>query len=210
MPNFKTLNGKGDLVLDYPNKMCYSDITYRSIPETVQTIVLYETSLKIQDPKPWITLITKMGFPVEYRYEKNYHTFIINLDNYEYKVHLTSTLTLIRYLFEGYGYQIIENTFRFIDKFNLEPFKALLMAECLEKNGNTNHKLTTGAYIKFIDKAEVFQNFTNYVKVRDVLSLDIRSHFGPVNTSWMDKRLPCKNLEGVRTLIDPKELLKLM
>jgi len=88
------------------NYACFSPITYEKLPEEAVRIVVTHPLALIPYSKEiierYIKDLNEFGFPVSLDLTSDSARFIIDLKNYEYKIHLNSTLQLIRALYEKF------------------------------------------------------------------------------------------------------------
>lgn len=162
------------------NQPCYSDITYGTFSEKYEEIYTWQTLAQINysedKVKRWITDINEMGFPCSYEGIKEMvidcyftksacYVFKIQLKRYKFKAHLTSALTLIRYLMEDKIREFPKFYFKIMDLYpKLKKFRVMQMCHIYYKEvayPNTNHTLRGGNATKWITKKELFKRIAN-------------------------------------------------
>lgn len=157
------------LLMDFKNAACYIWVFRNPIPKKVTEIVCYQTQMYDGYDDyiiPFIKDINIMGFKCkyhgtdydEYGLDKKYHVFTLQVADYKWKHHLTSALTLIRYLFER-NHSFLEKYFEVKKEFPRIPaLHKLLLANNIEYHGD-GHSLYYGSQVKVFNKKELFAKF---------------------------------------------------
>lgn len=158
----KLLDSSHNIIENFRNRICFSDITYHRINKQTKFIVVYHSLKQIPYSKTiikqWIKELNILGFPcsVEFNKKEPLAEFTIRLSDYQKKIHVSITLQLIRYLTETYICRLPELYFQELDKLkvnNIVPsidkkYEILQNIHVLaDKNRkcyglNTNHTIT--------------------------------------------------------------------
>lgn len=186
--NYIEIDGK-KVIKDHQGAACYYSIMCGSICKETTELLLNQPDNTFCIPldmiQQWVDTINKCGFPCKYlgknhklakkyHIDENHHLFHIDIaDKYVLLSHLSSTLTLLRYMFEEIGFAAGIKEFYKIRKEvklkHISNFRNLLM--CFHyMSGNSNHMLhsTGGAYDRtFSTKKQVFDAFEKGPKIYD-------------------------------------------
>lgn len=142
---------------------CFYHITYGAIQKDVTKIILFHPREKVPykrvDIKRFIDDLNDMGFPCYYKLNNDKEIRIeLKLEDYKKKTHLTSTLTLLRCLWEGTQISTIpEAYFQILDKDKkVDKFIALQDAH-RQVMPYVGHVVTAKTNGNNIDKEEFFK-----------------------------------------------------
>lgn len=149
---------KNDKIIDgEKGYVCFSPITYSAIERSAKKINVYRELSVIPYSKKiierWVSELNELGFPCSVNFTPTIANFLVNLQDFEFKSHLTITLQLIRALFESYICYIPEVYFDLLESGEEKnKFFALQLAHKIvtspenygKLNGfpNTNHMVT--------------------------------------------------------------------
>lgn len=165
---FKTLDKDGNVIRDYTNQACFSDLTYYGISSAVKKIIIYNqkklTPYKFNAVKRWIKEINKLGFPCSCSENDETFEFTVNLDEYTWKAHLISTLMLIRALIEGGINKVPEFFLTAIDADpKIDKFQALQDAhkDSRMRYYNSNHMITYQGNGRNVDSKTLHERYKN-------------------------------------------------
>ena len=156
--------------MEYVGYPCFAPITYNVIPSTAKRILIWRDvatlPYKYDFCVRWIAELNKLGFPCSIcpALEENRVLFLVELADFQHKVHLNCTLQLVRFLTEIYICMIPDIYFNLLEKnTNLDPFHALQNANKMLSSYkettfyNSNHTCTCGNKIN-VTKEELFAN----------------------------------------------------
>jgi len=167
---FKLLDKNG-INIEEMDYVCFSPLTYGKIPENTDIILIirkknlipYDYSIQ----KRWISELNKLGFPCYINPENGENIeFLLKLKDFKYKSHLTSTLQLLRCLWETYICYIPELYFTEIKGLKLNLDKKFLILQDVHKKikkldyssfANTNHMVTSYRNKFNIDRKTLFK-----------------------------------------------------
>lgn len=95
----------GDKALDEHIKTyCYASIFNGSVPTDCTVIEVFhaptDIPYSIEDINRWVRILNDLGFPCIVTHDKDYVTFLVETRHYKHKLHILSTLMLIRTLIE--------------------------------------------------------------------------------------------------------------
>ncbi len=152
--SYRTLGPADAILAERPNDACFSSITYGLLPTDARKILIYRPLAQIPYALPtirrWIKELNALGFPCRARKAKepNVMHFIIDLKHYVHKLHINSTLQLIRCLFERGICYVPEYYFadsqddRFLALQQAHYSLAANTANFGDYPGNSNHTVT--------------------------------------------------------------------
>lgn len=149
---------------------CYSAITYEdAIKERSKNIWLFQNvnnlSFKEREIRRWLDDLNEMGFPNHFELLDNSYLVVrLDLAEFKGKIHLSSTLMLVRLIWENGS--ILDKYLMTMDEIpDGDKFSAMQQAHIdgvAVRKGyntlNTNHIVTTGSGGK-IDKEVLFKRF---------------------------------------------------
>lgn len=104
--SFKTLDKDLGIVESFDDSACFSGVTYQPISNRVKYVYVTRSMKWITYEKhiinKWIEELNDLGFPCAVEYDKNKQiaTFKLNIEHFKKKIHFSSTLSLIRCLWE--------------------------------------------------------------------------------------------------------------
>lgn len=153
--SFQLISKLDRVLKEEKDTSCFASITYSQIPASSKLILIPKSKSLIpysdEQINRWIETLNELKFPCSVRIGKNSVTFKIELKDYTYKLHLSSTLQLIRCLFET-GICIVPALYFYLlkqdpqkDHFILlqDAHRLLHAKECgIGFYGNTNHMCT--------------------------------------------------------------------
>lgn len=156
---YKCLDASGQLVKDFPNQACFSDIWYGVIPKNTDKIIVYRLLKSIPYDKEiirkYIGEINKFGFPCKVVLPKDIkdadNEFVeisLNIKLYKKKLHLLTTLTFIRTLFEQ-GICTLPDVYLQSIETNPEIDKFILFQEAHKNLGSSGGYANSGHMATF-------------------------------------------------------------
>src|SRR5688572_21640959 len=91
----------GDRALEtHHGAWCFATIFNGAIPKTCTSVEIYHPPAHIpysnESIERWIAAINKLGFPCTVSFEKDMVRFFTPTEKYKYKLHILSTMMLIR------------------------------------------------------------------------------------------------------------------
>lgn len=168
--SYYTINSFGRILQDYHRDHCFSAMSYDPIDKDADRLIVYHATLDCiyteEEVKRWVEDVSEMGFSIEYLGIDFHHSlpsyrFLLNFSDYRYKVHLTSALILLRYLFEDYIEVMPKHYFGLVEAApELDKFKLMQMVHIYlinEPYANTNHTLRRGAAFHLKSKESVWK-----------------------------------------------------
>ncbi len=173
--NYSCLDERGVAIFTNRNHYCFQELFSDSIPALTKTIVVYVnldcvpfSKLAI---KRFILIMNKAGFPCRRSYVMGQLLLECPLDGYKKKVHVLSTLTLFRMLFEPGISETLEILFWILDKAKAGKIKpdyvrAIADAHCkigyehLKFYVNSGHAVTFPSNGAVPSSEELFKRFS--------------------------------------------------
>ena len=162
--NYKLLSN-GKEIRNYFHINCFAAITQLSFSEEVNEIIIYPHIRELKNfteaqIKLWVKTLCLWGFPCRYiRKDAEYYYFSVNIKKLYSKVHLTSTLILLRYLWESEC--ILKKYFELREQSD-NKFKSMLKAhEYINGYINTNHTLRIGGKQRVTPHTEMLNRLKN-------------------------------------------------
>lgn len=206
--SWKLVDKNEKIISDTKNYQCFAPIASGTIPAATEKIIIYRpVNLIPYSPeiiKNFISDLNEMGFPcgVEFIYGAaptspassgapipiNSVEFPIELKNYKYKIHLFSTLSLIRCLFESWICLIPDIYFRFLDLEELknEPPGVSLNTK-FEKLQEAHFEITKNAPKETKEKIQAV--FSCYcVNSQHIVTFSCNSNKKPIPRDLLFKR----------------------
>jgi hypothetical protein len=102
--SYRELDEGGVVLEGHHNAACFASIFNGSIHKKSRVIELYHSLSLIPYDKPeierWVNIISEIGFPCTIKFDDKEAVFRLTLDNYQWKLHVLSTLMLLRLLME--------------------------------------------------------------------------------------------------------------
>lgn len=100
--NYRLMDGATTLE-DHPDAWCYASLFNGKVPDNCKTIEIYHPPAEIPYTKEsierWVKVLNDIGFPCSFEFGEMV-IFKVEIAAYKYKLHLLSTLMLIRNLIE--------------------------------------------------------------------------------------------------------------
>lgn len=169
--NNKVVKDKNNNPMEYVGYSCFAPITYNVIPSTVKRILIWRDiatlPYKYDFCVRWIAELNKLGFPCSIcpALEENRVLFLVELADFQHKVHVNCTLQLVRFLSETYLVYIPDLYFKILDEnTDIDAFQALQnackkLSEFQETSyKNTNHMITYEGNFGNVTREKFFNN----------------------------------------------------
>lgn len=176
--DFDIVDDKGEVIQEGREESCYADMTYGSVPKTTAKVVLYfndnykETPYSEKEVRRWVKDVRSWGFPFVYKginpdygYEIHMPIKTKRKEYYKNKLHFSSGLTLIRYLYEDRINRLPRKYFELCEEVGkgVDTFKAMQIAHSMLGCGaNTNHMLMCQEVSKVRSIEEVMPKVLSY------------------------------------------------
>jgi hypothetical protein len=131
---FWLLDVNGVVVSKHEPRICFGDIFQYSIPDNVESILVFKNKTKVPYDEDaivrWIDDISTMGFPCAFLGGNDYdYIWQLLVQDFDNKPQMMSVLSLIRLLYETNGCKIPQIYFQMIDKDpDIDRFEALQIA----------------------------------------------------------------------------------
>lgn len=191
--SWKLLNEAGKKIGGATEVPCFFEIAQRQIPKDVATIMVYHSKGLVpyndESIHRWIHDLNEIGFPCSMKENSLFnYKFLVRTADYEYKLHLVSTLMLIRALYE-YGINPVPD--RYFNLMDKDPgADKLIMLQRAHKSvgygGNTNHMVTFKNNGADLEKDMLFARFAaSGVRVFDNSGIQISSAWNGGNGGFV-------------------------
>lgn len=167
----------GNVLVEYKNAVCFSAVSYQSLPEGSYKFVLkvpYSiTPFGLKEIEKYYKLMDRLGFPMHVEFDKENNQFIcfLFIDDYDNnRLKFNSAITILRYVshspFQRIVYQFItgktprakaklfekfEKAHSFVGKFDAPFSNESKGYGGFEHMGNTNHSLKTQGTVLGMD-----------------------------------------------------------
>jgi hypothetical protein len=151
---FTTFDTEGNLLDDEKDSSCFSSLTYCPITPLMKSVVIKHSLSKIPYNNDiivsWIKDLNELGFPCSVVFDANDAFFTVKPKDFTKKLHFSSTLQLIRALYERYICYAPDIYFGLIsgekpmDKFEAIQIAHLKIGDYKESTlANWNHMITS-------------------------------------------------------------------
>jgi hypothetical protein len=170
--NYRAVGKGGKAIEDHPHAACFASFFNKSIPKDAVGIEFYgdRTLVPYSDESiaRWVKALNDLEFPCAAELTKKDYTFKICTSEYKHKLHILSTLMLLRLLNETYLVTLPEKFFLEQDEHPKSDAFKLLQKVHINKGDSylpTGHMVTyhAGKYDQYKTKEvahdELFDNF---------------------------------------------------
>lgn len=174
-------NGK---TTEHARQACYASI-FRQVPEWVKSILLKENMSRVGYDEPeikrWIDDLNEMGFPCHLEGVDETVRIRLVMDEFKSKVHLCSTLSLMRLLWEGYYSKIPEIYFTALDE-NPEADKIEVLQVAHKKGGAGQGHCVTGTFngTPNVERKLLLERLSEGMGIHAV-----KNDYSMVNKAWL-------------------------
>ena len=194
---FKYVEVKSKVIYTSTGSACYYDITSRALARSVKFIRTWIDPIYSQYTEPevveWCAMMNRIGFPVMYKglNEKEGYVFVLAVAKYKQKLHLSSALMILRYLWESYLDDIPKHFFKIMKEVeDISEWDALQLAhQYMNTYGNTNHSLRDNKPRSFVSKEHIeslYKDCCIYNDGRAPISYSWGSDYGMDNNIYND------------------------
>lgn len=161
--SYRLMRGE-EVHVERTNEACFSAVTYGSVGPSVTHFVAFQEKKVVPYDAPgvkrWCEDLRELGFPIHESETKEFWEFTVAFSDMISKLHLNSTLQLIRCLYENDGIsQIPARYFEMIDadpkRDKLEAIQLAMKVGDFNYNHTPTSKLTPGT----IDRETLFTRF---------------------------------------------------
>ncbi len=161
--NYRLVDKGGKKLNEWIHSACFAHLFNYDIPKETKTIEFFHDILKIpyknEHVERWVKELTELGFPCSVKFTPGLATFSIETSDYEWKLHVLSTLSLLRMLTEGLSTQVPETYFNECDEHpRTDKFKLLQQAHTKTDYIPQGHVVTYRGH-GVITKDELFAQF---------------------------------------------------
>lgn len=118
--NYDLFDKDGTIIENHREAACFHSIIYGAIPKNTKKIVVWhslgQTPYDQTTIKKFIEELNFLKFPCSLEFKGANLQITLNLDDYKYKLHICSTLTIIRCLYEKYICYMPDHYFQLVEK----------------------------------------------------------------------------------------------